>query len=138
MKWITWEKVGVDRIACGWLIRRWIDPEAEFVFIGRGEDHREIDGIPFDIPGANLSHKRGKCSFCTILKEYRISDRILDQICAIVDGADSITDLLPPPESTGLDLICRGLTKVLQDDLKAFQVGGTIFEAVYAQLSEHS
>jgi hypothetical protein len=104
LKWVTWEKVGVDRIACAWLIRRRIDPDAEFVFIPRGADYKESEGIPFDIPGANLSHKRGRCSFATFLREYAITDKILDQIATIVDGADSITDLLPPPESAGLDL----------------------------------
>lgn len=136
MKWITWEKVGVDRIACAWLIRKQIDPDAEFVFIRRGADFKALEGIPFDIPGANLSHKRGRCTFTTLLKEYAISDKILDQIAAIVDGADSVNDLLPPPESPGLDLICRGLIKVLRDDLKALEVGGIVFDAIHAQLRE--
>jgi hypothetical protein len=138
LKWITWENVGVDRIACAWLIRRKIDADAEFIFIRRGSEYKELDGIPFDIPGANLSHKRGKCTFCTVLKEYRITDKVLDQICAIVDGADSINDLLPPPESAGLDLICRGLTKLLRDDHRAIEVGFTIFEALYLQLSDQT
>jgi hypothetical protein len=94
-----------------------------------------MDGIAFDIGGANLSHKRGKCSFCTILKEYEITDKILDQIGAIVNAADSVNDLLPPPEASGLDLICRGLTKVLHDDLKALEVGGIIFDAIYKTAS---
>lgn len=136
MKWITWENVGVDRIASAWLIRKKIDPDAEFVFIKRGSDYKEIDGIPFDIPGVNLSHKRGKCTFCTILREYEIADRIMDQICAIVDGADSINDLLPPPEAAGLDLICRGLSKILHDDLKAIEIGAIIFDAIYMQIGE--
>ena len=136
MKWITWENVGVDRIACAWLIRKRIDPDAEFIFVKRGSDYKEIDGIPFDIPGANLSHKRGKCTFCTMLKEYQISDKTLDQICAIVDAADAVSDLLPPPESAGLDLICRGLTKVLHDDQKALAIGAIIFDAIYAQLTD--
>jgi hypothetical protein len=138
LKWITWENVGVDRIACAWLIRRKIDAEAEFVFIRRGSDYKEIEGIPFDIPGANLSHKRGRCSFCTILKEYGITDKTMDQICAIVDAADSGNALLPPPESAGLDLICRGLTKVLLDDFKAIEIGGKVFDAMYAQLADQS
>ena len=128
MKWVTGEKVGVDRIACAWLIRRQIDPDAEFVFIQRGIDHKTIEGIPFDIPGAHLSHKRGRCTFTTLLKEYSITDKTLGQIAAIVDGADSVNDLLPPPESPGLDLICRGLTKVLHDDLRAFDVGSILFD----------
>lgn len=136
MKWITWEKVGVDRIACAWLIRRQIDLDAEFVFIRRGADYRDLEGIPFDIPGVNLSHKRGRCTFTTLLKEYAITDKTLDQIAAIVDGADSVNELLPPPESTGLDLICRGLIKVLADDFKVIEVGSIVFDAIYAQLRE--
>ena len=135
MKWVTWEKVGVDRIACAWLIRKKIDPDAEFIFIKRGSHFKELDGIPFDIPGVSLSHRRGRCTFCTILKEYQISDRILDQICSIVDAADSVSDLLPPPEAPGLDIICRGLTKVLGDDHRAIETGSIIFEAIYVQLS---
>jgi len=138
LKWITWEKVGVDRIACAWLIRKYVDPDATFVFIKRGADYKEMDGIAFDIAGANLSHKRGKCSFCTILKEYGITDKILDQICDIVNAADSVNDLLPPPEAAGLDLICRGLTKVLHDDFKALEIGGIIFDAIYKQLNDQT
>jgi hypothetical protein len=136
LKWITWENVGVDRIACAWLIRKKIDSDAEFVFIKRGAEHKELDGIPFDIPGVNLSHKRGKCTFCNILKEYGINDKTMDRICAIVDAADSVNELLPPPEAAGLDLICRGLNKVLKNDSKALKVGAIIFEAICAQLAE--
>jgi hypothetical protein len=138
LKWVTWEKVGVDRIACAWLIRRQIDPDAQFVFIKRGADYKAIEGIPFDIPGANLSHKRGRCTFTTLLREYDIADKTLDQIAVIVDGADSLNDLLPPPESPGLDLICRGLTKVLHDDLKAIEIGHIVFDAIYAQLIDQT
>ncbi len=136
MKWITWAEVGVDRIACAWLIRRTVDRDAEFVFIPRGSEWKDLDGIPFDIPGANLSHRRGRCTFCTILKEYSINDRALDQICAIVDAADSVSDLLPPPEAPGIDVVCRGLVKVLKDDARALEVGAILFEALYTQLAE--
>lgn len=136
MKWITWSKVGVDRIACAWLIRRAVDRDAEFVLIPRGGDWKALDGIPFDIPGANLSHRRGRCTFCTILKEYTIHDRVMDQICAIVDAVDSVSELLPPPEAAGIDLICRGLVKVLEEDARALEVGAILFEAIYAQLTE--
>ncbi len=105
MNWDTWKKVGIDRIACAWLIRKMIDPHAEFLFIKRGEDYKGLDAISFDIPGANLSHKRGKCSFSAILKEYGIEDKLLEQIAKIVNGADTLSDLLPPPESAGVDLV---------------------------------
>jgi hypothetical protein len=136
MKWITWSGVGVDRIACAWLIRKKVDRDAEFIFIPRGSDWKEMDGIAFDIPGANLSHRRGRCTFCTILKEYGITDRVMDQICAIVDAADSVNDMLPPPEAPGIDVVCRGLIKVLKDDAKALEVGAVVFEALYVQLAD--
>jgi len=136
MKWITWTEVGIDRIACAWLIRRMVDKDAEFLFIPRGTDWKRLDGIAFDIPGANLSHRRGRCTFCTILKEYSINDRVMNEICAIVDAADSVNDLLPPPEAPGIDVICRGLVKVLKDDSRALEVGAILFEALYTQLAE--
>jgi hypothetical protein len=136
LKWITWENVGVDRIACAWLIRKKVDTDAEFLFVQRGSDYKDLEGIAFDIPGAHLSHKRGRCTFCTIVKEYGIADKTVDLICAIVDAADAVNELLPPPESAGIDLICRGLTKVLHDDLKALEIGAIIFDAIYAQLAD--
>jgi hypothetical protein len=138
MRWITWSGVGVDRIACAWLIRKMVDRDADFLFIPRGSEWKDMDGIPFDIPGANLSHRRGRCTFCTILKEYSINDRIMNQVCAIVDAADSVNDILPPPEAAGLDIICRGLTKVLKDDARALEVGAILFEALYLQLADEA
>lgn len=137
MKWITWENVGVDRIACAWLIKKFIDPKAEFAFIKKGTNIKELDGIPFDLPGVTLSHKRGRCTFCTILKEYdHINEPVLNQICDIVDAADAVNDLLPPPETAGLELILRGLRKVVEDDHKTFEIGFIVMEALYKQLSE--
>ncbi len=137
MNWMTWENVGVDRIACAWLIKRFIDSKAEFVFIKKGTDIKGLDGIPFDIPGATLSHKRGRCTFCTILKEYdHINEPVLNQICDIVDSADAVNDLLPPPEAAGLEVIFRGLRKVMENDHKTLEVGFIVMESIYIQLSE--
>lgn len=136
MKWITWENVGVDRISSAWLIKKYIDNKAEFIFVKKGADVREMDGIPFDIPGVTLSHKRGHCTFCTILREYNLKDNVLDQICGIIDAADSISDLLPPPETAGVDMILRGLRKVQEDDNKTIETGYIIMESLYRQLSE--
>jgi len=126
----------VDRIASAWLIKKYVDPKAEFVFIKKGTDIKEMKGIPFDIPGATLSHKRGHCTFCTILKEYGIKDPGLDQICNIIDAADAINDLLPPPEAAGVDAIIRGLRKVLGDDYKALEIGFVIMESLFRQILE--
>lgn len=137
MKWITWENVGVDRIACAWLIKKFIDPKADFEFIKKGTDIKGLNGIPFDIPGATLSHKRGHCTFCTILKENdQINEPVLNQICDIIDSADAVNDLLPPPEAAGLEVIFRGLRKVIQDDHKTLEVGFIVMESLYIQLAE--
>ncbi|RJP90975.1 MAG: hypothetical protein C4518_08205 [Desulfobacteraceae bacterium] len=138
MKWITWENIGIDRMSSSWLIKKHVDPEAEFVFIKKGSDYKDVEGIPFDIPGAALSHKRGKCTFCTIIKEYGINDPVIDQMAEIVNAADTINDLLPPPESAGIDLVCRGVSKFLKNDAKAVEAGFVIFEAVYTQLKDQS
>jgi len=136
LKWFTWENIGVDRISSAWLIKRYVDPQAEFHFIQKGTDIKSLEGIAFDIPGATLSHKRGRSTFCTVLKEYAINDAVLDHICDIIDAADTLNDLLPPPESAGLDVIFRGLRKVLRDDVKTLETGFIIMDALYRQLSE--
>lgn len=138
MKWITWERIGIDRMACSWLIKKYVDATAEFVFIEKGSDYKEIDGIPFDIPGAALSHKRGKCTFCTILKEYGLNDKTLDRMAEIVNSADTINDLLPEPEAAGLDLICRSISRFLNDDSKAVEQAFLIFESMYLYLGDKS
>ena len=75
MKWVAWENVGVDRTACARLIRKRIDPHAEFVFVPKGSTELSEDAEPFDIPGDRLSHRKGHCTFHTMLIEYRIQDR---------------------------------------------------------------
>jgi len=131
MKWITWKHIGIDRMACSWLIRKHVDPAAEFVFIDKGADYKPMDGIPFDIPGAALSHKRGKCTFVTLMKEYGLADKTLDRMADIVNSADTLDDLLPAPEAAGFDLICRSLSRFLDDDQRAVEQAQIIFEAVY-------
>jgi hypothetical protein len=98
-----------------------------------------VDALSSDADGNPHHHFRfdeTECPCCTLLKEYSINDKVLDQVCAIVDGADSVSELLPPPEAAGLDIICRGLVKVLGDDLKALEIGAIIFDAFYVQLKE--
>lgn len=87
MKWLTWENIGVDRMACGWFIQRFIDPQAEFQFIPAGQKPIQDDVEPFDIPGVKYSHRRGHCTFVTFLKEHHLKDPILQQIGHIVDEA---------------------------------------------------
>jgi hypothetical protein len=136
MKWVTWKNIGVDRMACAWLIRRWIDPKAEFSFIARGEKPEPKQGEPFDIPGARYSHHGGHCTFYVFLKEHKLNDPVLTRIAQMVDEADVIQEVMVEPASTGLDLICRGLRQISKDDFEAMEHGRLIYEALYAQLSK--
>jgi len=135
MKWVTWEHVGVDRMACSWLIKRWIDAEAEFSFIPIDQNSLPEDKEPFDIPGVRLSHRRGHCTFHTMLHEYQIKDPILDQMAKIIDEADTIQEAFLEPIAPGLDFICDGIRLTSPDDTTALERGSLIFEAIYSQLS---
>ena len=135
MKWLTWENVGVDRMACAWLIRRFIDPDAAFVFVPPGHTWLPSDAEPFDIPGVRLSHHRGHCTFYTMLRMYELGDPVLQRIARIVDEADVVQEVALEPVAPGLDLICRGLRLTSPDDHVALERGALIYEALYAQLS---
>jgi hypothetical protein len=135
MKWVTWENVGVDRMACAWLIRRFIDPKAEFRFIPSGEKSLPKGAEPFDIPGARLSHRRGHCTFHTLLREYELKDPLLHRIAQIVDEADVVQEVTVEPVAPGLDFLCRGLRAISQDDVQAFERGALLYDALYAQLA---
>jgi hypothetical protein len=132
---VTWENVGVDRIGCAWLIRRFIDPEAEFHFIPIGLQPPPDGAEPFDIPGTRLSHHDGHSSFHTIVREYGLDDPILRRIAQIIDEADVTQEVLVEPAAPGLDLICQGLRLISSDDEVAIERGGLIYDALYAQLA---
>jgi hypothetical protein len=138
MKWVTWENIGVDRMACAWLIRRWIDPEAEFLFIPMGEKSIPEDVEPFDIPGVRLSHRGAHSTFHTILKEYQLDDPLLQRIANIVDEADVTQDVTLESIADGLDFICRGTSLISDNDQVAVERGQLIYDAVYAQLKMDS
>jgi hypothetical protein len=123
MKWVTWENVGVDRMACAWLIRRFIDPTAEFLFVPAGQKPLPEGAEPFDIPGVRLTHRRGRCSFSTFLREFDLKDPLLQRIARIVDEADVVQEVALEPAAPGLDLICRGLRRTSPDDLTALERG---------------
>ena len=135
MKWVTWENVGVDRMACAWLIRRFLDPEAEFLFVPAGSKPLPEDAEPFDIPGVRLSHRRGHSTFHTMLKEFDLKDAILNRIARIVDEADTIQEINLEPVAPGLDFICRGIRLISPDDAAALERGSLVYEALYAQLA---
>ena len=134
MKWVTWENVGVDRMASAWLIKKWIDFEAEFSFVPIGQKPLPEGFEPFDIPGVRFSHRRGHCTFHTILKEFKIKDQTLDRMAQIIDEADTVQEVFLEPIAPGLDFICDGIRLTSPDDLTALERGSIIFEALYAQL----
>ncbi len=138
MKWVTWEHVMVDRMACAWLIKRFIDPQAEFMFIPAGHKPLPDGAEPFDLPGVRLSHRRGHCTFHTMLREYNLKDPILHRIAQIVDEADVVQEVAVEPAAPGLDLICRGVRLISPDDDVALERGALIYEAIYAQLASES
>ncbi len=138
MKWVTWEHVMVDRMACAWLIKRFIDPQAEFMFIPAGHKPLPDGAEPFDLPGVRLSHRRGHCTFRTMLREYNLKDPILHRIAQIVDEADVVQEVAVEPAAPGLDLICRGVRLISPDDDVALERGALIYEAIYAQLASES
>jgi hypothetical protein len=136
MKWVTWEQVGVDRMACAWLIRKHIDPKAKFLFVPVGQTKDLPTGAePFDIPGVRLSHHRGHCSFHALLKEYGLKDPVLQRIARIVDEADTVQEVRVEPAAAGLDLICEGLRSISPDDEAALDRAVTVYDALYARLA---
>jgi hypothetical protein len=135
MKWVTWEGVGIDRMACAWLIRRFIDPEAQFLFVAPGAQPLPEKAEPFDIPGVRLSHRRGHSTFHTMLEEHRLTDPILARIAQMVDEADTAQEVMVEAAGAGLDLICRGLRLISPSDQVALERGSLLYDALYAQLA---
>jgi len=135
MKWVTWENIGVDRMGCIWLIRRWIDPKAVFHFINVETKPLPKDAEPFDIPGTRFSHHRGHCTFHTLLREHQLKDPTLARIANIIDEADLVQEINVEPAAVGLDLLCRGLRRTSADDNEALERGILIYEALYAEIS---
>jgi hypothetical protein len=138
MKWVTWEQIGVDRMGCAWLIQRFIDQQAKFVFIAYGSTELPKDCEPFDIPGVRFSHRGEHSSFHTILNEYHLDDPFLQQIANIIDEADVAQDVALEPRAEGLDFICRGLRLISKDDQSALERGQLLYDAVYAQLKSEA
>jgi hypothetical protein len=137
MKWVTWKNIGVDRMACAWLILRHIDPQAEFSFVPMGQKPLPENGQAFDIPGERYSHHGGHCTFYAFLKEHKLDDPILTRIAQMVDEADEIQEVTLEPAAKGLDLICRGLSRISKDDFEAVERGNLIYDALYAELSRN-
>ena len=130
MRWATRRGCHVDRASCAWLIRRFIDPAAEFVFVD-DPDEVPADATAFDIPGVALSHHHGDCSFETFLRVHELADPALQEIGRIVHEADLADERYDAPEARGLDVMIRGLSMTL-DDEGVIEVTGPLFDGLYA------
>ncbi len=135
MKWVTRERVHVDRVACPWLITRFIDPDAEFVFVPPDTDPKTIqEGIPFDMKGVELGHHEGKCSFEAFVSKYNIDDPAVAELAKIVHGADVEKDKYKYSEAAGLETIAFGMMFLVKDDYEALEKGFFIYDALYTAL----
>ena len=123
----------MDRTACIWLIRRFVDPEAAFSFFGDPAEAPEGAEL-FDVVGAKLSHRGEDCSFETFLKEYELEDRMLHEIAEIVHDADLMDEKYGRPESEGLDAIVRGMQLSLPDDATLVSLTDVLYDGLYAYL----
>ena len=134
MKWVTRERPKIDRIACPWLIARFIDRDAEFLYVPAAQVlavARESGATPYDIPGVEMSHVGEFCSFDAFLSKYELADPALQQLAAIVRGADtSRLDLTP--QSAGLYALSLGLSQTFADDHEMLQHGRVMYDAFYA------
>ena len=135
MKWITREKVKVDRVACPWLIKKYIDQDAEFIFVPADkvmETSEREKAIPFDVPGVELGHHGGRCSFEAIITKYK-KDQAVHLLAQIVHGADVQQDIYGRPEASGLKAIAEGFRSLnLKDDHEILEKEFIVYDALYA------
>ncbi len=134
MLWITRERPKIDRIACPWLVSRFVDTKAQFLFVPTAQvmsQANALRAIPFDVPGVELTHVGDRCSFDAILAKYRLSTHGLARLAAIVRGAD--TDSLHlAPECAGLLAVSLGLSTVIADDHELLRLGMRIYDGLFA------
>ncbi|MFD2163974.1 chromate resistance protein ChrB domain-containing protein [Paradesertivirga mongoliensis] len=134
MKWITRERPKIDRIACPWLIKRFVDNEAEFIYVPFQDvltKARELNAIPFDIPDVEYTHYEDKCTFDYILKKHNLKDPALQSMAVIVRGADTDAHHLAS-QSSGLWAISAGLAYNTSDDFELLERGMLIYDALYS------
>ncbi|GAA4455872.1 hypothetical protein GCM10023189_24250 [Nibrella saemangeumensis] len=134
MKWITRERPKIDRIACPWLIRRFIDPAAEFFFVSDKEvipQAKELDAIPFDVPGVEYTHYEDRCTFDYLLQKHALTDPALHVLAPIVRGADTDTHALAP-QAAGLWAISAGLAFNIRNDHELLERGMLLYDALYS------
>jgi len=137
-RWVTRERPRIDRIACPWLIRRFVDPGAEFLYVPTAEVRRvaaEREAVPYDIPDVEFSHAGEYCSFDAFIKHYRLNDSALNELAVIVRGADTARlDLAP--QAAGLVAVSLGLSRLYADDHEMLSQGMTVYDALYTWCRE--
>src|SRR5689334_943049 len=134
MKWITRERPKIDRIACPWLLKKFVDADAEFIYAPKEkvfEEAKRRDAIPYDIPGAEYSHYGGECTFDYIIKKHKIEDPEIALIGNIVRGADTHQFGLAA-ESAGLWAISAGLSVNYNNDYEQLEIGMKLYDALYS------
>ena len=141
MKWITREHVKVDRVACPWLIKKFVDPEAEFYFVPAERvisEAEKLGAVPFDVPSVELGHHGKECSFEAILKTYNLeNDQALALLARIVNGADTDNTLWQQPEAAGLSAIAQGFRHLgFGDDREINAAEWIVYDALYAYCRE--
>jgi hypothetical protein len=129
VRWATRRHCHVDRAACAWLIRRFLEPDAEFVFVD-DPDELPPDATPFDMQGVELGHRGGECSFEAFLRRYELDDPVLWEIARIIHEADLADELYDAPEAAGLDVLLRGLS-LTHDDEELLALTAPLFDGLY-------
>ena len=135
MKWVTRSHVHVDRVACPWLITRFIDSEAEFIYVAKNQVEqlvKETGAIPYDVPNVELGHKDSKCSFESIIEKYGLTDPALLRLAKIVHAADIETDLHTDKIAPGLEATATGFSLRFPDDTENLSHQLEVYDALYA------
>lgn len=135
MKWITRSHVHVDRIACPWLIMRFVDNQAEFLFVPKSQVDKvaaETGAIPFDTPGVELGHVDGRCSFESVIVKYDLKDPALQRLAKIVHAADVAEDIDTDPVARGLEAIASGYSLRYPNDMENLAKQFEVYDALYA------
>ena len=134
MKWITRERPKIDRIACPWLIKKFVDSNAQFFYVPKEavfEKAKQLDAIPYDIPGAEYSHYGDECTFDFIIRKHQLNDPHLQQLATIIRGADTDKFQLAP-QAAGLWAISAGLSYIYANDHEMLAIGMKLYDALYS------
>jgi hypothetical protein len=138
MKWVTRARPKVDRVACPWLIKRFVDPEAEFLYVPADEVMNAVkreNAIPFDVPNVELGHQGPECTFDAIIRKYNLTDPALQRLAVIVRGADTAAKELAP-ECPGLEAIAEGFRLAYANDHELLERELPVYDALYAYCKE--